>query len=104
MLHEFRFQLLLELERRGEGFPEGFLSEGDYASAYVNCESSLGYVVESYRRVLSTPLPPHTTAMLKRQFEHLGQLHEDFSKFVVVLQGLIDDRHRQIDSQALTLV
>ncbi len=102
MLHEFRFQLLLELERRGDGFPEGFLNEGEYASAYVNCESTLKYVVDSYRRVLHTPLPPHATAMLRRHCEQLEQLYEDFSKFVAILQGLID--HRQTDSQSLTVV
>ena len=101
VLHEFRFQLLLELERRGEGVTSGFLNEGEYASAYSNCESSLRFVVESYQRVLSTPLPPHTTAMLKRQHEQLEQLYDEFKQFVAVLLGLIDD---QPQSEAITTV
>jgi hypothetical protein len=99
MLHEFRFQVLLELERRGEGMTTGVLNENEYASAYSNCESSLRYVVESYVRVLSTPLPPHTVAMLKRQHEQLEQLYEEFRQFVTVLIGLIDAQH-QTDTTA----
>jgi hypothetical protein len=94
MLHEFRFQVLLELERRGEGMTTGFLNESEYASAYSNCESSLRYVVDSYDRVLSTPLPPHTAAMLKRQREQLEKLYEEFRQFVAVLIGLIDAQQR----------
>jgi hypothetical protein len=92
VLHEIRFQLLLELERRGEGVTSGVLNEGEYASAYSNCESSLRFVVESYERVLRTPLPPHTTAMLQRQHQQLEQLYDEFKQFVAVLQGLIDDQ------------
>jgi hypothetical protein len=94
VLHEFRFELLSEIERVGGGAAASLLKESEYAAAYSTGGSSLQYLVDNYRRVLEKPLPPHAAAMIRRQHRQLQELLKEFTEFITLLQGLIDDRHR----------
>ena len=92
VLHEFRFELLSEIERVGGGAADTLLKESDYAAAYATGGSSLQDLVENYRRALEKPLPPHAAAMIRRQHRQLQELLKEFKEFLTLLQDLIDHR------------
>jgi hypothetical protein len=94
VLHEFRFELLSEIERVGGGAADSLLKESDYASAYSTDPTSLQHLLDSYRRALEKPLPPHAAAMIRRQHRQLQDLLKEFTEFITMLQGLIDHRQR----------
>src|SRR6185503_12750863 len=71
VLHEFRFQLLAEIERVGEGTAASLLKESEYASAYMAGQASLQFLVDSYGQVLEKPMPPHAMAMIRRHHREL---------------------------------
>jgi len=91
LLNEFGFQLSAEIRRIGNA-NDALLLDGD--NDYQSCETSLRHVLESYQRVLRSHVPPHTRAMVNRQYEELQQLRDELAGFILVLQGLIDDRMR----------
>jgi len=92
VLHEFRFELLSEIERVGGGAAASLLKESEYAAAYATGGSSLQDLVDAYRRALEKPLPPHAAAMIRRQHRQLQELLKEFREFLTLLQDLIDHR------------
>jgi hypothetical protein len=96
LLNEFGFQLRTELHRLDESKAGAFVIESEDDRPYLTCESSLLHVVESYRHALAGHLPPHTRAMVNRQYVQLRQLRDDLQEFIRILRGLVDDHRERI--------
>ena len=91
LLNECGFQLRIEMQRINSGTTGVFDCDIESASDSASCQSVLSNLLENYRRVLSGQIPPHTRAMIRRQYEQLRRLCDELTGFVQALQGLLHD-------------
>jgi len=89
LLNEYGFQLRIELQRISAGSPGTLDVDSRLLSRNSNCQSALRSLLENYRAVLSGQIPPHTRAMIRRQYEQLQRVCNELSELVRALSGLL---------------
>jgi len=92
LLNECGFQLRIEIQRISTECNGVWLVDDRVISRGAGCRSVLSNLLEGYRGVLRSHIPPHTRAMIKRQYQQLQRLCDELTEFVQSLAGLLSTK------------